>query len=480
MNILNKIKTFITSYKAIAFCDIIALLIVFIYSGVLLLDELEHLHAAYFISTGSLPFRDFFEHHHPTLLFLLSSFIKLLPQNTIMVLYIARLFMTLFSIGTFYYIYKLANRFLGGKLCALLGILIFMSFYPTLYMFSIVKPDTIMQFFFMCGLYYFFEYTRTLKTKALIICFSAFTLSFLFLQTAVFLILPLCFLSFYILYKNPKQIRSFLWALPIPLALVGLFILYLYSTDSLDIYFQSCWIFNAKFFSLLDFRLPSVLPDFSVYIILGYIAYGYLIHKKEADFYVHSLAILLSFALLKNLIYTAYYPRYLLPCFFYSSLLIASSLKNAPPKMHGYLKLTLFAILLINISITFILYSNKASISILDKIKPSDTCFNYYANEQNIYQPLYSYYWYAPSIESVDDYLFNRHPDYNITEVVKSVKFKYILYNKEAYNQKVPRPYETSDKQFKATYQRHTLDDAILNDYEYIGNNNIGLYKRKY
>src|SRR5262249_4054839 len=33
-------------------------------------DEIEHLHAAWLISIGQLPFRDFLEHHHPTLWFL--------------------------------------------------------------------------------------------------------------------------------------------------------------------------------------------------------------------------------------------------------------------------------------------------------------------------------------------------------------------------------------------------------------------------
>lgn len=459
--------------------DIIALIVLFIYSGVLLIDEVEHLHASYFISKGTLPYRDFFEHHHPLFLFLLTPLVAFLPQNSVLVLYVSRLLMTLFSIGTFYYLYKLAKDFLDDKTCALISILIFLSFYPTLYMFSIVKPDTLMHFFFACGLYYFFSYIKTLKAKPLIIAASALTLSFLFLQTAAFMIAPLGIIALYVLYKNPAQFKNFLYAAILPILFIGAFTLYLYSTDSLKQYFQLCWIFNSAFFSLLNFRLPSILSDFIIYILLGYIAYGYLIFTKKTDFFVHALAFLLSFALLKNIIYPNYYPRYLLPCFLYTSFLIAAAMKYAVSTAHNYLKAALVLILAINITITFALYNNRSSLKVLNLIKPEDSCLSFYANEQNIYQPLVSYYWYAPSISSVDDYLFNRHPEYDITKLTEEQKFKYILYNRIAYKQKVPVPKENTEEKFKQTYDRHTIKDDVFKDYDFIGIDNIGIYKRK-
>ena len=459
--------------------DIIALVVLFMYSGVLLIDEVEHLHASYFISAGALPYRDFFEHHHPLFLFLLTPLVALLPQNAILVLYVSRLLMSLFSVGAFYYLYKLAKDFLGDKTYALISILIFLSFYPTLYMFSVIKPDTLMNFFFACGLYYFFSYIKTLKAKPLIIASASLTLSFLFLQTAAFMIAPIVIIALYVLYKNPAQFKNFLYATILPISFVGAFILYLYETESLKEYFQLCWIFNSAFFSLLNFRLPSILPDFMIYILLGYIAYGYLIFSKRSGFFVHALAFLLSFALLKNIIYPSYYPRYLLPCFLYTSFLIAATIKYAPIMVHNYLKAALLFILVINMTITFALYNNRSSLKVLNLIKPEDSCLNFYANEQNIYQPLVSYYWYAPSISSVDDYLFNRTPEYDITKLAEEQKFKYILYNRTAYKQKVPIPQESADEKFKQTYKRHTIEDDVFKDYDFIGIDNIGIYKRK-
>ena len=214
-----------------------------------------------------------------------------------------------------------------------------------------------------------------------------------------------------------------------------------------------------------------------IYIIFGYIAYGYTVYTKKADFCVHTIAFLLSFGLLKDIFYPVYYPRYLLPSFFYSSLLVAHALINAPKNILTYLKLSLLTVSGINIIITLSIYSNINSLRTLISIKPTESCFNYYSNLQNIYQPRYSYYWYAPSIESVDDYLFNRTPEYNINELIKSQRFKYILYNKLAHQQKCPRPYENSDQKFKDTYNRHLLDEEVLDNYDFIGDDNIGIYK---
>lgn len=45
-------------------------------------DELEHLHAAWCFAKGLIPYRDFFEHHSPGLIFLLAPFLKVLSPDT--------------------------------------------------------------------------------------------------------------------------------------------------------------------------------------------------------------------------------------------------------------------------------------------------------------------------------------------------------------------------------------------------------------
>jgi len=46
-------------------------------------DEIEHLHASWLISQGLLPYRDFFQHHNPTLWVLLSPILKIFPISPV-------------------------------------------------------------------------------------------------------------------------------------------------------------------------------------------------------------------------------------------------------------------------------------------------------------------------------------------------------------------------------------------------------------
>jgi hypothetical protein len=77
-------------------------------------DELEHLHAAYCVWRGDLPYRDFFEHHGPALYYLVWPLFKLCgPQ--LVVLWLARLTMWCCSLATLAVIGQLARRWGGDR-----------------------------------------------------------------------------------------------------------------------------------------------------------------------------------------------------------------------------------------------------------------------------------------------------------------------------------------------------------------------------
>ena len=46
------------------------------YSSIIVSDDVEHLRAAYFVSLGEVPYRDFFEHHHPLLWYVFAPIVK--------------------------------------------------------------------------------------------------------------------------------------------------------------------------------------------------------------------------------------------------------------------------------------------------------------------------------------------------------------------------------------------------------------------
>lgn len=53
-------------------------------------DHAEHLHASWLVWQGEVPYRDFFEHHHPLLWYIAAPMVALFYKN-VMIFYVARL-----------------------------------------------------------------------------------------------------------------------------------------------------------------------------------------------------------------------------------------------------------------------------------------------------------------------------------------------------------------------------------------------------
>jgi hypothetical protein len=77
-------------------------------------DELEHLHAAWCVAHGQVPYRDFFEHHGPALYYLLIPLFKLgIPDLS--VLWVGRLAMWCCGVATLGLTGELARRWAGRR-----------------------------------------------------------------------------------------------------------------------------------------------------------------------------------------------------------------------------------------------------------------------------------------------------------------------------------------------------------------------------
>ena len=99
-------------------------------------DEVEHLHAAWLVGQGDLPYQDFAETHNPVLWYLLAPLLKEAPEEAVAM---GRALMALCSLGILGLGWLLA-RHLGGGKGLLAPILLAASSYWSVYAVSI-RPD---------------------------------------------------------------------------------------------------------------------------------------------------------------------------------------------------------------------------------------------------------------------------------------------------------------------------------------------------
>ena len=87
-------------------------------------DETEHLHMSWLVSTGMVPYRDFFEHHNPLLWYVFAP-ISALFFNSAYVLYAGHFFSLIISIFTLIYLYKIVVRYVASPMVALIALMLY-------------------------------------------------------------------------------------------------------------------------------------------------------------------------------------------------------------------------------------------------------------------------------------------------------------------------------------------------------------------
>ncbi|MBR1824994.1 MAG: hypothetical protein IJ770_00205, partial [Alphaproteobacteria bacterium] len=64
--------------------DLFVVLLSFAFQDPVITDSMEHLRASYLVSLGDVPYRDFFEHHHPLLWYAFAPIAAVLPHNALL------------------------------------------------------------------------------------------------------------------------------------------------------------------------------------------------------------------------------------------------------------------------------------------------------------------------------------------------------------------------------------------------------------
>ncbi len=475
-------KLFYLFIGLICLLNVLGVILCYFYSNTAMADEMEHLRASWFVSQGYLPYRDFFEHHHPLLWFGWSPLMKILPQKFDYAWYTARFAAALFSIGSLTVFFFWVKRFFGGVKTACLAICFSFMIYVNWYTFSIFKPDTFARFFYMLGLYEFFAFCQNKKTKDLVWCGVNFTISFLFLQTLIFSILPLMFPTIWLLYKKQISWKALVIAAVIPLLMFLAALIFLSLTDSLSAYFQLNWVFNSYLFKVSQFHNNPVIYFYGIYIFMAVASSLFLIIKRKTDFNINVVIMLFWGELFHLLYFSAVWPHYFVYLFIFSAVIWALTFQYITDGVFiNTTKLCLIAGIAINASMLYVLYvhNNKSILKIMN-------IMNIIENSENktvlncidvfyVWEPLHHYYWFYPNIEVVDSVLHNRYPEFDINEYLQSNKIEYISMDK---NIKCDAVLEENalPPDNRKNLQNFSIRPEVYDKYEEIYS---GFYKRK-
>lgn len=273
-------------------------------------DEREHMTCAYMIFQGLVPYRDFFEHHHPLSWYLFAPVLSIFHSSE-NIHYIMRAFMLPVVAGTAYYIYR-TGVILGLKArAALVGVVVWLSLEIVQTYGSEYRPDNFMVFFQTAGVAYFFEYLQAKRLKYLRWSFGLFIIGFLCLQKAIFLFAPLTLIGLWLLYQKQICWSDVLRAAAVPAVLMIICGLGLYRMGMLQMYWELNWLLNLHIGNM-----DYLHADFFYVFWLGAVAAGGLIIKSR-QLYVRLFCVLYLLLVSEMFIHKPWFGQYLLlyyPC----------------------------------------------------------------------------------------------------------------------------------------------------------------------
>ena len=447
-----------------------------LYSGHVIFDDFEHLRAAYFVSLGDVPYRDFFEHHHPLLWYVLAPIMTFISHDTITALRIGRFISLGVSLIGGYFIYRTEKRFIGGTLCALFCLVFYfwgVSGISAAGLFH-VKPDIYQRCCFFIGLYYLFCYFRYKKFRDLQVCALLFTAAFLFLQTTLFYVAPLAVPVCYFLYKNPRKWLDFAKAAVLPLGILTVCIAVLWKYDMLTRYFETNWLLNQIYSSIWEQTRTSVTKFLAIgdMFFVAVIAICFGVYHQKINIYILTLISCLFFEFIIRTFFITNFVYYLTWLAIYTAMVAAPFVTKICLKYKSIF--ALFVIVwFIHFcgNIAFIDHKEFANIKKYISQTGGESVFS----QINAKRP--AYYWMYPILESVDDVSFRYVSDYNLDKIYRKENAQILLFppliNEDYYA--ICRILKLTPEQ-KEIMKRHRIDAFVKENYEEVEKN---VYRRK-
>lgn len=217
---LKKIKTSYRIELVILFCIVVACVLYGAFGRSLGGDEREHTYATFLIYRGMIPYRDFFEHHHPLMWYMCYPLVALFYDSAY-IWYAIRSFALLLLVFDCFFIVKICQLISQNRFYSVLAVLFFMATEATALWGTDFRPDNLMIMFSLAGVYCWLSFVKYGWQSALNLAFLLFFLALMALQKMVVVLLPIAVVSFYLLYCGKITWRAVGKAMILPLFFYG-------------------------------------------------------------------------------------------------------------------------------------------------------------------------------------------------------------------------------------------------------------------
>ena len=403
-------------------------------------DVMEHIKASFKVYNGKIPYKDFFEHHHPLLWYMMGWFVALFEGMGDVVVYVVDYVTFLFFLIGVYYIYRIMNEFICGRTGALLSVLFILC--PGIMLYYIYyKPDNFMFTCISAGLFYFFLYLREHKRFDLVVSYFLFWLAFMFLQKAVLFYPVLGAVSLYMLCKKEIAYKDFLLSIIAPIVLSGLFVLWIFHLGIWDVYWKSNFAFNSSMRVYMgEFAINK--PWFLAKIFFGIGLFSVVCLFVYMNKYFRILSLFFVFNLAVNLFYISpYVYYYYLSYCFAVCVAVAGILKIAETNKLLKIIVVLQSLIYIGCIAYYVAYDVRVGYikqskpySKKERLETSiNMCDFVYFPSKYLYNKDLGYYWFLLGHVDVFAEKVGLKPVENINELIESKKPK-IIFVKDIYD----------------------------------------------
>jgi hypothetical protein len=208
-------------------------------------DEFEHVHSAWYIQNGYLPYSDFYQVHNPLLWYLMLPILSVFGDS-IGALVALRALMYVLTLGLALATYLVARKATASRQAALLSVVILLSMVMFVWKSIEIRPDVPQVLFGLISIYWLLSFMKTGEPRHAALSGFAAGVSFLFLQKTVFLLIAYGPLFGYLILRRRMSPKSFLHFTVPFVVLLLLLLSYLLISGSVQDYVVSNWLLHPQ------------------------------------------------------------------------------------------------------------------------------------------------------------------------------------------------------------------------------------------